>query len=244
MKIRMHLDKNNLHHAYLIEGRKEEIIPDVLEFLESIGVETQGNQDFNQIILDSFKIEDARNLKAQSMERSISGDKKIFIIAVNNFLIDAQNTLLKMFEEPIVNTHFFIIVPDISIILPTILSRIYLIKSKNSNRKDDLKEAEEFLTMSLNDRILFVKELIAKSNDDEENDLENLSEDSIHSKAIKFLNALESILHQKLVSKAVFDNKTDYFYQILNAREYLSQPGSSTKSLMESVVLAIPVNLR
>ena len=239
----MHLDKNNLHHAYLIEGRKEEIIPDVLEFLESIGVETQGNQDFNQIILDSFRIEDARNLKAQSIERGISDNKKIFIIAVNNFLIDAQNTLLKMFEEPIVNTHFFIIVPDISIILPTILSRIYLIKSKNSNQEDDLKEAEEFLAMSLNDRILFVKELIAKTNDDEENDLENLSEDSIRSKAIKFLNALESVLHQKLVSKKIVNNEVAYFYQILSAREYLSQPGSSTKSLMESVVLAIPVNL-
>ena len=239
----MHLDKNNLHHAYLIEGRKEEIIPDVLEFLESIGVETQGNQDFNQIILDSFRIEDARNLKAQSIERGISDNKKIFIIAVNNFLIDAQNTLLKMFEEPIVNTHFFIIVPDISIILPTILSRIYLIKSKNSNQEDDLKEAEEFLAMSLNDRILFVKELIAKTNNDEENDLENLSLDSIRSKAIKFLNALESILHQKLVSKKIFNNEVAYFYQILSVREYLSQPGSSTKSLMESVVLAIPVNL-
>ena len=140
--IKDHLDKNNLHHAYLIEGEKEEIIPDILEFLKNIGVETKSNPDFNQIVLDSFKIEDARNLKSQSMERGISGNKKVFIIAVNNFLLDAQNTLLKMFEEPIENTHFFLIVPDTAIILPTILSRLYLIKSKKGS-ENNLKEAEE-----------------------------------------------------------------------------------------------------
>jgi DNA polymerase III subunit delta' len=240
MKTGTHFDKNNLHHAYLIEGKKEEIIPDVLEFLKSIGIATKGNPDFNQIVLDSFKIEDARNLKAQSTEKAISPDKRVFIISINNFLIEAQNALLKMFEEPTPNTIFFLIIPDRAIILPTLLSRFYLIKSK-SNLESDLKEAESFLTMSLAGRINFVKEMIAQSDDTEE-DSETIFKNPVRPKTIKFLNALETVLHQKLMSKTVFDTSTDYFYQIFKAREYLSQPGSSAKSLMESVALLIPKN--
>ncbi|MDP1729262.1 MAG: hypothetical protein Q8L27_03610 [archaeon] len=259
--INKHLDKDNLHHAYLIEGEKEEITPDLLEFLKEIGVEIKCNQDFNHIVLDSFKVEDARNLKSQSVEKAISANKKVFVISINNFLIEAQNTLLKMFEEPIENTIFFLIIPDASILLPTLLSRFYLIKTIN-DLKDETKQAEEFLTMSLNNRIDFVKELVkktdeeAKSNEVGSPDVstgafrEDVIQDSTRSKAIKFLNALEKVLHQKLFidraldsqieSKALSLSEIDYFYQILKAREYLSQPGSSTKSLMESVALVIP----
>ena len=61
---------------------------------------------------------------------------------------------------------------------------------------------------------------------------------SIRAKALKFLNALEYSLHQKAVSKCLFDTKI--FEQIFKVREFLRMPGSSTKSLMESVALVIP----
>jgi DNA polymerase III delta prime subunit len=110
----------NLHHAYLLEGEREEILPEILEFVKDMEV--------IQISLDSFKIEDARNLK--SYEFLKAGDrKKAFVITVNNFLLEAQNTLLKMLEDPIENTHFFVIVPDAKSLLPTFVSRFYLIRT-------------------------------------------------------------------------------------------------------------------
>ena len=54
MQIKKHLDKNNLHHAYLIEGEREEVIPDVLAFLSDIGVSVVANPDFLHIAIDSF----------------------------------------------------------------------------------------------------------------------------------------------------------------------------------------------
>lgn len=240
MHIFNNLSKNNLHHAYLIEGKKEEIIPEILEFLEKIGVTVKNNQDFNQIILDSFKIDDARDLKAQSILKGVSKNKKVFIIAVNNFLIEAQNTLLKMFEEPTDNTIFFIIIPDTAILLPTLLSRFYLIKSENK-LEEDQKIAEEFLGMSLNRRIDFLKELVKKPDEEEKDDFREIMIDSTRSKAIKFLNALELILYRKLHTEVKPSHeKLDYFNQIFKAREFINQPGSSVKSLMESVALSIP----
>ncbi|MES3032027.1 MAG: hypothetical protein V4699_02165, partial [Patescibacteria group bacterium] len=88
--ISKHLDKNNLHHAYLIEGGREETLPELLKFIESLGVDTNANGDLVQIFVDSFKIDDARNLKSYSTEKGLTSAKKIFIISANSFLLEAQ----------------------------------------------------------------------------------------------------------------------------------------------------------
>lgn len=231
-----HLDKNNLHHAYLIEGTREEIEPKIFKFIENLGIKTSGNPDFYHISVDSFKIEDARNLKSIEYEKSFAqgssgkSAKKIFVISANNFLLEAQNSLLKIFEEPIENTHFFIITPNTDILLRTLVSRFYLIKTKGEFGSE-LKEAEKFITSPLKNRIDFIKEMLIESEDVS-------SKDFTKSKALKFINALETILHKRLEQKNLSD--TSFFYQIFKVREFLNQPGSSVKSLMESVALIIP----
>ncbi len=237
MKISDHLDKNNMHHAYLIEGNSLEVVPEVFEAMIDLGIKTQGNPDFSHIHLDSFKIEDARNLKSFAFEKGNSANKRIFLISTNSFLLEAQNAMLKMFEEPIHNTHFFVIVPDVSSLLKTFTSRFYLIKSK-INENNESKEAEKFIAMPLKNRIDFIKELLTEPEGDEDLVVELSSGlDSARPKALKFLNALEVSLHQKM-SKTLFD--THVFDQIFKVREFLRQPGSSVKSLMESVALVIP----
>ena len=240
MIISKHLDKNNLHHAYLIEGYREEVVPEILKFVNSLGIKTNGNPDFCYIALDSFKIEDARNLKSFSNERSFSEGKKVFLISANNFLLEAQNTMLKMFEEPIENTHFFIIVPDTQSLLKTFISRFYLIKSK-VDQGNELKEAEKFIAMPLQNRINFIKELLAEPEEVQDDEvIKIVAINSTRSKTLKFLNMLEFALHQKVMSRVPLDINPDFFSQIFKVREFLRQPGSSAKSLMESVALVIP----
>ncbi|OGI65259.1 hypothetical protein A3A95_03575 [Candidatus Nomurabacteria bacterium RIFCSPLOWO2_01_FULL_39_18] len=233
-----YLDKNNLHHAYLIEGSGLEIVPEILKFIRSLGIETIGNADVSHIMLDSFKIEDARNLKSYAGERGTTSGKKIFIISTNSFLLEAQNSLLKMFEEPIENTHFFLVVPDVNAFLPTFISRFYLIKPEAESSRE-LEEAEKFISMPLKARIDFIKELLTEAEEQDEEGNEITTLDSARSRALNFLNAVESTLHKKTMSKTVFD--IDSFEQIFKVREFLRMPGSSTKTLMESVALAIPV---
>lgn len=230
------LDKNNLHHAYLIEGERDEIIPEILEFMKILGVSTSNNPDFQRISVDSFKIKDTRGLKALTTQKGFSYGKKIFLISANSFLLEAQNALLKMFEEPMENTHFFLIVPDSSSLLQTFVSRFYLIRS--GNYENDLREAKKFIAMTLPQRIDFVKELLADSaaeTDDGENEEEAVPVgDSARMKALKFLNSLEFALHGKM------PKNTEFFTQIFKVREFLRMPGSSPKTLLESVALTIP----
>ena len=154
--------------------------------------------------------------------------------------MEAQNTLLKIFEEPIENTHFFIIVPNADALLKTLVSRFYLIRTK-AGLENELKDAEKFIKMPKTERIDFIKELLVEEEEDEEN--EKIETSTAHSKALKFLNALEVVLSKtpfdKTVSKGVFDINT-CFQHIFKIREFLNQPGSSAKNLMESVALIIP----
>lgn len=230
--IKDHLDKNNLHHAYLIEGVYEKILPEILEFIQKMDIKVVNNPDFCNMSYDSFKIEDARNLKSKSLEKAFSSKKKIYVVTANNFLIEAQNTLLKMFEEPIENTHFFIIVPDIDVLLKTLVSRFYLIKG-DRDLSVEIKNAEKFVSLPYKDRIIFIKDLLQGTDDTE------ITRDTPKSKALIFLNALEIFLHKKYLEKNV--KNIDFFEQIFKVREFLRQPGSSTKSLMESVALTIPI---
>lgn len=249
--ISKHLDKNNLHHAYLIEGAGNEIVTEVTKFLKELGINTVGNPDFVHIQLDSFKMEDARNLKSYAAQKSFSSTKKIFIISANNFLLEAQNSLLKIFEEPVENTHFFLIVPDTNVLLKTLVSRFYLISPKTISPKTvfgvtpktvlgerENKDAEKFIALSLKNRIDFIKELLIALEEEDEEGNEIVALDSSRSKALKFLNELESFMHQKTMSKRHFD--IEIFQHFFKVREFLRMPGSSAKTLMESVALVIP----
>jgi DNA polymerase-3 subunit delta' len=225
-----------------MDGPRDEITEGVIKFLKELGINTVGNADFIKIKLDSFTVEDARNLKSYAADRSFSTLPKIFIISTNNFLLEAQNSLLKMFEEPIQNTFFFLIVPDAKSLLKTFASRFFAISLRSSyetNFATELKEAEKFVAMPLEKRFGFIKELLPKKDDETEAEMaENLSKDSNRSIALKFLNALEATVHQNMISTS--NPNIRFIEHFFKVREFLRQPGSSTKTLMESVAVATP----
>ena len=180
-------------------------------------------------------------MKSVGYERSFIAGKKIFIISANSFLLEAQNTLLKIFEEPIEDTHFFVTVPNIDSLLKTLISRFYVIRTK-PELEEESKEAENFLKMSIGDRIDFIKNLISTQDEDGEESESGLAMfDTARLKALKFLNALEYVIHQKLfISRKKSYENVYFFDQIFKVREFINQPGSSSKSLMESLAISIP----
>lgn len=227
------MDKNNLHHAYLFEGARDEVMPEIIRLMKELGIKTAGNPDFLEIAMDTMKIEDARNLRTYSLTKGTSGGKKIFVVSANNFLLEAQNTLLKVFEEPTPETHFFVILPDVNVLLPTLASRFYQIIPADK-KEQKLSEAKKFISLSGAERIEFLKDLLAEENFDEEEVLAK----SARAKALDFLNALEVVLHEKFLNQVGISAK--FFNHIFTVRESLRMPGSSPKTLMESVALAIP----
>lgn len=229
-----HITENNLHHAYLIEGKIDFILPELLLFLEKINIKTKNNSDFISLSFDVLKIQDAQYIKSLTNEKKNTAHKRVFLITVNNFLLEAQNTLLKIFEEPKLDNHFFIISPDTNSLLKTLISRFYLIKTEQK-KFINLEIAEKFIKKDLKERLLFIKELLLENKETEDNVLQISSRE----KAIGFLDSLELALKQNLLFLKEKKNISK-FEHILKVREFLKQPGSSIKMLMESIAIVVP----
>ncbi len=83
-------------------------------------------------IEDEFKIEHA---KAAVREAYISeSSTKYIVLAANNFNAVSQNSLLKVLEEPPRNIEFIIISPTKSNLLPTVRSRLPILKGKSVHK--------------------------------------------------------------------------------------------------------------
>ncbi len=249
--LKEYLENNNNHHAYLIEGEHEKVVPEIFEFVESLGIKVLNNPDVCHLVIDNFKIDDAfsvRDMAYQSgfsLSHSFTGEaenKKIFIICANNFTLDAEQALLKLFEDPVPNTLFYIIIPDVNVLLKTVVSRFHFISARSDLAEG---EAEKFIKMSLQNRINFIKELLAEEEAPTKVGVlieigKESQRDSSRSKAISFLNSLECVLHNK-ISRTTLHMGITYFKHFFKIREFLRQPGSSVKSLMESVALVVPI---
>jgi len=86
-----------------------------------------------KFIKDSFKIEHAKEV---TKEAYISeAEIKYLILGAKEFTLVAQNSLLKILEEPPTNIRFIIISPTKSNLLPTVRSRMPIIKGDSSQEK-------------------------------------------------------------------------------------------------------------
>ena len=227
------LTKNNLHHAYLIEGQSNIIVPKLIEYLDSIEIKVSNNPNAFIASYSSLMTEDADIIIAHQNERSFDGGEKIFIISAEFINHQAQNTLLKTFEEPTPSTHFFVIMPSISTLYDTLLSRFSIIK--NNQEKIIGDEAKEFLIFSINNRISFIADLIKSHEDDEDSG-------SIRAHAMVLVSDIEQILYRSISSDMEkLKSLKNVFTDLSNARKYLATAGASVKMILEQLALVLPV---
>ncbi len=215
---------SQLHHAYLIEGGRRSVHLALNRFFENeLKIKIRGNADFIFAEYDTFTIDEARALKDWQSKRPAVGERKFFILALNNATHQAQNSLLKVLEEPTAGTHFFLIASTADIFLPTVRSRLFIVKFAGENIGDGKKEAEKFLKSNVGERLAF-----AKSFADEITDGKKTKTD-----VIKFLDSVELALREKNLAEA------GVFEELLQAKIFLRSSGSSVKMLLENLALRL-----
>lgn len=149
--------KNN-HHANLIVGTSDEVKNFVRSNLSDSGFITTNNPDFIVLEVATFGIDEARELKRLSSKKAFSGEK-VFLILPEKITLEAQNALLKTFEDPTPNTKFFLATREREFILPTLVSRMSVINIA-SNRA--VGAASEFAALSLKSRLTFASKFADK----------------------------------------------------------------------------------
>ncbi len=222
----------DLYHSYVIEDNPEETVYSLRIYLEEQGHINKHSPDVLLNLYDSFSIQDSQKIKEWYYNKPTDGKKKICIIGTKFINREAEQTLLKVIEEPTPNTHFFIVVPDASLLLGTILSRVHLIKNTEKNNDLDDKLAKEFFESSQNNRIEKVAEIIKEFKDNE-------NSGGLRFKAISLINGLERIIYKKW--KMDIDNENSKFIldELKNCRSFLSTPGASVKMILEHIALVL-----
>lgn len=82
-------------------------------------------------------LEDAKNIGKESY--IAEKEEKLIIIMAYSFRQEAQNYLLKIFEEPPKNINFLLVCPSKNLLLPTIRSRFIIEMKKEINTKKSLE---------------------------------------------------------------------------------------------------------
>ncbi len=194
-------------------------MPHLLALLEREGIATKGNPDIYLREYARFGAEDARALRERAVLRSTGARGRIFIVSTPTLTTEAQNVLLKTFEEPAAGASFFLIVPSPQSLLPTLRSRMQTLILAPSE-SDELVDTEKFLAASGETRLELLKPLLEKD-DDDKRDLRPI---------LTFLSSLESKLEK---TPAGLD-------AVYRARKYIGDKGALIKPLLEQVALLVP----
>ncbi len=209
-----------LHHVYILEGEKESTREKLYHFLENeLEEKVKGNPDLWHTRHETLTIDDARELRDTQANKAISTGRKLFIIETRFMTIEAQNALLKVFEEPTPNTYFFIITPTAEVFLPTLKSRVVRI-AVEGNENDAQELAQDFLKNSYKKRLETVAGIV---------------EEKDKGQAIELINALLVELHDKK------QKDTQVMQELLTTRNYLNDRSPSLKLLLEHIALIVPV---
>jgi len=213
-------DKDNLHHAHVCAGDKEQILESVLSFIkDDLSIEVVGNPDVRIGHFDNFGINDARSINMAQLKKSTNGGKMIFVMSLVSITSEAQNSLLKMFEEPTKDTYFFVITNTADIFLPTLLSRVE-IKKHNGGVNVEIEDfVKNFIKSNKAERLVLLKKMI---------------EEKDKSKTLDLLNTLETTLYEKHGASAVGS------YEVIDlCRRYINNRGASVKMLLEYLALSL-----
>jgi len=214
------------HHAYFYEGSLA-LLPALATLARAeIGL----GEDSPDVLVESFEkfgIADARALRERALMKSTAG-KSLFVIGATTMNTEAQQALLKLFEEPSAGAVFVLLVPH-GTLLPTLRSRCLPFPALEGIADASEAEAKKFLIASGKER----SEQIAIVLKDDELAKQH---------ARDLLNALEAVLYAAF-EKAGAKEKKDLaqgLADVAHFRGYLADRSPSLKMILEHLAASLP----
>lgn len=221
-----------MHHAFVIEADAREGIEVAQAWAKKeLGMNLENNPDINVLRYGLFSVTDARKVAETVASVPFAGEHKVVIIAASRAYHEAQNALLKVFEEPPTGTYLFLVLPTLGGLLPTLRSRIQILDAYVGFTKPNIPEiaeiAQEFLKASKEKRSALIKKLSTGS--DEEERREHREE------AIALVNGIEEALRRNSLEKHAATLR-----EIAMFRGHLYDRSAPVKMILEHLSLVLP----
>ncbi len=220
------------HHAFVIEAGAEEGIEVAQAWVKrELGIKTKGNPDVVVLRYGLLSVEDARRVAELAASAPFAGEHKAVIIAASRAYHEAQNALLKLFEEPPTDTYLFLIMPSLGGLLPTLRSRVQVLESKFRHPMSEFSEAaEQFLSASREKRTAMIRKIAVHQEGDAV---------TARDEAIAIVNGVEAAAYRSQTSV----KHTALLSDIATLREHLYDRSAPVKMILEHLSLVIPKNL-
>lgn len=212
---------NRSHHALLYVGTREAC-------LAQIPLPDQSGVDAEVIVTEQLEIDEARALAERAAHRPIAGEKRHFIISCRQMTLEAQNALLKLFEDPPATAQFYIIVPRLSVLLPTLRSRLHLFYESDAVHNAPDAQSMAFLHASFSERLLAVAKL---------------AKEKERTKDTQAMRALIRGVESAAALHANKETSASFLRDVLLVSSYSETRGASHKMLLEHLALSIPRHL-
>jgi len=209
------------HHAVLHEGVIGDSIDIFRAHLEETGIKIEQNPDVVFMEYRSLGVDEARELVALALRAPVVEEKKTIILSIRDITREAQNALLKLFEDPNPQVEFRIAMENSHALLPTLRSRLY-VTGRAEEGKIGREEVQKFLKMGMGERLKEVEKILKEQKDT-----------GSKIEARNFLKALILELERSPVENA------SALCASAQALLYIDDKGASVKLLLESVALAI-----
>lgn len=197
-----------MHHAQLIVGSfdwAQSILP------EAFRTEAPDVRHYRGA---RMSIDDVRALSYEAHLTPLREDMRTFVLAYAGLTHEAQNALLKLFEEPPKTAQFYIIIDREELLLPTVRSRLSLIVREDVAVLNDTYE--HFFSGSIPLRLSIIADRMAKK-------------DEVWARMM--IQAIE---------ENAYRNKNIPVLQSLDAlRPLYDMPGASRKMILEHVALML-----
>lgn len=224
------------HHAFVIEAEEEEGIAAAQAWAaQELGMRAKGNPDIVTLRHGLFSVEDARRVTELAASAPFAGAYKVLVVSAIRAYHEAQNTLLKLFEEPPEGTYLFLVLPSTGGLLPTLRSRVQILGAhKESPPAREAEHAEAFIKAGKEARSALIKKL--SSGKDEEERRENREE------AIRIVNGMEAAAYAALKESGSAPVAA-FLSDIATVRGYLYDRSAPVRMILEHLSLVMPKNL-
>jgi hypothetical protein len=229
------------HHAYLVAGGIGEGKAAALRAAEKLVGRSAAN-DPDIIVRDYslFSVDDARALYQIAWQSPLKGEKKAIIISASRLYHEAQNALLKLFEEPPADTALYLVVPHAGSIIPTLRSRLLPLPGFAHTEESEISDvAKEFLKASKEKRSAMIKKLADAQGEEKKR--------AARDTALSILDGVERAAYEKW-QKAKEDEReegslTAVLEDIAMLRGYLHDRSAPMRMILEHVSLILPKGL-
>ena len=214
------------HHAHLFEG----IDTDVDVLLSHIApIDAFAGCELSCDRHGTFSIDESRALAARHREKAPDGVKKVFVIFAEMITPPAQHALLKVLEEPVPDTFFFIVTPRTDALLETLKSRSLLHRMPRA--EGSATDALSFVDAPLPERLAMIKQLASEHEDEDETS-------RLATAALMFVRGIESVLHARTAQQGR-EALAPALAACLLAETHLARKGASAKMLLENIALSL-----